>query len=405
MKLTVILMLAALVVGCSKDPVSTSVTTQSGKRILFSPDTLHGITYAYLTMKARVDGLAVSDAYLNWEFAEMGSNLPHSHLEASKPITDIYYLTPGSHRIRVNAYDVFNDTLIASDSTLAVITPSTNALSLLPRSCDTSLIQNPDGSVMQEMSFVVQHASTNNFYTYEIHVVGSGIDSVIESPIEQFDFHFPALGTYKVVVTAKDQRGALYGSDSGTYNIILRPPDLQTLMACKAVGVELRSTFQMGQTFFKGDTLLAGSILFHRDSIHTASMDAAGFSLTADIQFGTPGQHLGDHDTIRGTFSTDRSTLLTFAMSNADTSYNNAISGWGFQSRNVRLLSVTDSSIIYAIRGVPAAFVVNNGYSYLSGPAAFREIFDSQSAFDPIQSTATGRIIVEAPSLYVMFRR
>ncbi len=407
MKRTALCVLAAAAVciaGCSKDPVSTVPASGSVfKRMLFSPDTLRTQTYTYAAMKARVDGVGIADVYLNWEFDSMGSTTPYTHLEAAKPITDIFYSKAGTYRIRVSAYDTFNDTLVVRDSTVAIVSASPESVTLFPRSCDTSLLQNPDGTMAQEMGMSVRFGEVSNFFVYHVHVVGPGVDSSFDSPSEDFSFGFPRLGTYNVGVKVTDRVGAYIGSDSARYNIA-PTVDRDALLHIKAVGFVLMVPESVANTYFLGDSEMFGALAVRNDSAGSARIDAGGFIVTADQSRVYGSQHIGDHDTIRATFSADLKTLLTFSASNDDTTSTNSYSGWRFDSRNVRLFSVTDSAFVYAVVGLPVGFVAQNEFSYASA-IGLNRFNSAQSAFDVFNFATPGRIVLASPTLYVVLRR
>ncbi|HYM19735.1 MAG TPA: hypothetical protein VEW28_01890, partial [Candidatus Kapabacteria bacterium] len=375
-----VLFLSAAIASCSKDPVSSVATNQPlTHRLLFSPDTLRGAPYQYLAMKARVDGLASSDIYLNWQFDGMSIPTPLTHLEPEKPITNIAYLAKGTYKIKAQAFDAFNDTLIRQDSTLALIDSVSRQVVLLPRSCDTGIFQNPDGTIGEAIDLIANAASSasTDFFTYDFHITGTHLDTLIHSTSNDMQFVFPAFGTYHASVRVKDVTGNFYGSDSAVYKIRMPTVDFALLRSSKSVGfILITDNGSNAYNNLPDNGEASGALLNMNDSINTISWTKNAFAIASS--FTSDSTLIQSNDSLSGTFSSDFHTLKLFSASNHDTQ-SFYYSNWGLTIKNAKLLRVTASDVVYAIIGLPADEFVGNPYSGENGlsPDFFDQLFDT----------------------------
>jgi hypothetical protein len=111
-----------LLASCSEDPTTTNTNTTTAKPwVEIRPDSLEAVANVDLSFYARVNNFAQDELQLDWYFGEgdilrVDKNLYWNTYAGHR------FSTPGVYTITVTARDVFADTVIDRDTTIATIT-------------------------------------------------------------------------------------------------------------------------------------------------------------------------------------------------------------------------------------------------------------------------------------------
>jgi hypothetical protein len=380
------------------------IQTTAGHRLLFSPDTLRGDPYEYLAIKARVEGIALSDVYMNWQFPGTLGHQQHNHIVAAQPITDISYPARGRYTILASVYDVFSDSIVARDSTVALIDSFAKSVSLSPGSIDTGVFQFPDGTVDNPFDLSVSTSANTDFFTYDFHISGMGIDTAIHTNGPLLSFAFPLLGAYHISVTVSDIDGRIYGSDSAVYNLKMKSVDPLYFIRMKSAGSVMKfEQSSSASVKLEGISFLLNSLIVANDSLDGAIFSQHSFTLYSIPPKGK--RLILSHDSLVANFSGDFSTITSFTVFAHDTN-GSQYGNYSVTVGDAKLIAITRTLYLYAITGLPSAVFVRDIWgSYNTNISQFQE---TQDPFDFLTSFAPHLIDVSKVSpaaLYIILHQ
>ncbi|HYM20075.1 MAG TPA: hypothetical protein VEW28_03620 [Candidatus Kapabacteria bacterium] len=367
--------------------ITNAAQTSARHRLLFSPDTLRGIPFQYYAMKAAVSGVANSNMYLNWDVQGILPTTPHTHLDASKPLTDLAFTGSGKYKIVVSAYDSFSDSLITTDSTIANIDSVPPSVLISPASGNLFLFANTDSTVGETADIQTIIPLNPELFTFKYHIFGMRTDSTIVTSSNVLPYLFSEYGIYQVSVVVYDPLHNRYGSSMAYYNIVMPAVTPEMLAASKSIGVRLNVEYY-SKTYDKllYNSSVTGTLLCKNDVLFQSSFLPTGFvSSFNSLIVPNSGYSVWSHDSISGTFSADLKTLRSVSFSNHDTTTNNySYRYWGVTLANAQLAYVTDSLIVYQIINVPSDNFVQNAYGFNSNSSSSIDIFIEAYELPPI---------------------
>jgi hypothetical protein len=312
--------------------------------------------------------------------------MQHNHVAPAQPITDISYPARGRYTIRASAYDVFNDSLVARDSTVALIDSLTKSVLLAPGSFDSAVFQFPDGTVDNPIDLTVTTRGNADFLSYDFHITGMGIDTAIHANEPLLSFAFPLLGTYHLSVSVSDIDGRFYGKDTAQYNLKMKQIDPTYFTRMKSVGSFMKFQSQSHAALtLEGNSEFSNSMQVSNDSVTKAVFSQHSFTVyTNPSKYNAPSRY---HDSLSATFSSDYATITSYTVSGHDTVNTSQFGNYTLTVGDAKLIAITRTSYIYAITGLPSTVFVRNVWSsYNSNIIQFQQTFvpfDIFSSFTP----------------------
>jgi hypothetical protein len=399
--------ISLILVGASLSLVSckseiTNVTSSNAISLAIKPDPLVGVPYQTYRIEARVNGIAQSDIYYTWDFGDSVQSKDGNFIQ------NLSYAKAGTYPIVVTAFDQFADTVIARKQTSAVIHDTLHSITIFPRSGDSAVVVDENGIFTQTVfSYSVSYSSpapTPLYLTY--HIIIDGKDSVIKPPyaVSPIGVFVNSSKTVKVVVTAVDLSGAIFGKDSSVVNYLGKQLDLASLQSMKYISVHLApdtSTipqFRSGARSFKIGLPLT-------DTMPGSNWNGSSFAAANKVshQKSYPNFPSVD-DNISGSVSSDATLIPSVSvLVNDSVSSGNGTAPlqWSYTLSNLKLYHITSNAVIYAVLKTPFNQFVS-GFNFFST----LNPYDGVECGNPSQTGFTfPPIEAQTPFGYVMFSR
>ncbi|HYM19734.1 MAG TPA: hypothetical protein VEW28_01885 [Candidatus Kapabacteria bacterium] len=364
------LFLAVIAASCTKTINTTEVVGAAKPSLVVVPSELHGSEYVAYSFKARVNGFANSDVYLDWDFGPTVPTSPYTHYSAEYTISNVVFTRAGTFPVSVKAYDSFNDTLIDSYSFSAVIDSTVPKVTLSPRSFDSTIFTNLDGSIPTEGIFSASVVGSPYGFNFIFHITGPGIDSTALQPYSVFGVRFNHVGSYHVVVTALDGHGQYYASDSVDARYSLMKPDLFTLQSSRFVDIVIVPDAKLASQIVSGGIqVLSKEMKFVSSPGQYGSWSGNSFTMYY-LKENTRRNGYDEHsrDSVFGTLSTDLQTITSLDLRQHDIEYQlpsyeeEGFWDWGGVANNLMLFSITPTEIVYVDTASTVADMISNFY-------------------------------------------
>lgn len=411
-----ILMVLALssmtLVSCSKDPVSTIVVQSANPKLLVVPGSLHGATYTDYTFKARVNGMAESDVYLNWDFGSADVVGPRKHQIAAET-EEVVFSAAGTFAVRVDAFDNFTDTIIDSYSFNAVIDSAPRSVDLLPNSTSFAVLTRASGGPFDALMVkATVNASTVGFQ-YLFHISGPQMDSFVLQRDSVLSIQFQNVGSYHTSVQVIDAQGKFYAADSSDYLFTILKPDVAKLQQLRTLSI-----FVIEDTMTKKDSNGASTFAPTLVKSFSPTVDPGQLITWSGTSFsGNYANHTktfssyrdGTTDIIDGVLSPDLGSITSVQMTFHDSNFMspNSFVGsrdWGGTANGLQLVANTPTAVIYAVRGAHLADILSGFFYTTVGNMSMYDIRLETTAADQMDFNAANHPST-LPGVFVIFSK
>ena len=330
--------------GCKSNPVGPS----AGKpKITILPDSLHGMEYVDYTFKAKISNYDLAQTYFLWD---VGDSTP-IYRDALSYETSHSYSAPGSYTIKVNAYDIYTDSIIATQSKKIFIDTVRPTVEIVPQFYNGVLKMDNFGN-LSESFFLIAKLSNPNISLKYYWDFGDGTkDSTSGS---NFYHQFPRPGTYIVKVDAYQANGIFDCSD--TASIVINYADVsftsleQMGRVQAALYVDSSYAFSLVGGF---QNPLAIGLPFLNSAGYSSNRNGGNFSTHFHLETGSGNTNFELKDFfVSGTLSADSKTVNSIKATVKDTTANGKINTnteYGFEADNAQLVAATPDEVIYKV--------------------------------------------------------
>jgi hypothetical protein len=335
MKASVFLLMILFLASCESDQLATSNNSTLEKKLVLNPTRLEGEQYKSYTLKAKLTNVPVSDLFFYWDLDE-GKGFSHT----GWIVNPIFYENK-VHQVRVKVLDGFTDSLLAYDSIRADIRPPVALVEISPKTIDTLLVTNADGSMAQELWFKLNTSTPANLIRTEWDF-GDGSPVVADNSSHRF----LRAGTFTVRVKVFEKTGLYVGSDSA--HVTIRMPEVHFSEIANSRGVVVALSIENSHPVSKIpgfiNPLICGLMNIGKNSLF-ADFQSPKFVVRLDYE----DQNVAWHDTIAGELSPDMMKIKTLQVVGMDTSFNSQPTHvrFNFVLHDLELLAVTTDKIVY----------------------------------------------------------
>jgi hypothetical protein len=330
--------------GCKSNPIGPS----TGKpEITILPDSLHGIEYVDYTFKAKISNYDFAQTYFLWD---MGDGTP-IYRDPLSYETAHSYSAPGLYTIKVRAYDIYTDSVIATKSENIIIDTVRPTVEIVPQFYNGILKMDNFGNLLESF-FLTAKLSNPNISLRYFWDFGDGTkDSTSGSDLYH---HFPRPGAYVVKVDGYQANGIFDCTDTALVVIDYTDVSLASLeqMGKVQAVLYLDSSYSISQVGGFQNPLAIG-LLFSNSVGYSSSWSGGNFSthFHTESGAGTKNYELKDF-LISASLSSDTKTMNSIDVSVEDTTSVGSVStmvGYGFKADNAQLVAATPDQIIYFV--------------------------------------------------------
>jgi len=344
--LSLLLVFAVINYGCKSNPTATP--PQNGlPQITIIPDSLHGSEFVSYTFKAKISNYDLAQIYFMWDMGD-GSQIYRQDLSYEKTYS---FSKPGKFTIKVNAYDIYTDSIIASKSENIFIDTTHSSIEIVPQFYNGSVSMDDFGKLIDGIYFSIKPSNPSIPLQY-FWDFGDGTKDSTQGANLYHNYLKP--GIYTIKVSAYQESGIYQGTDTALVAINFGDVSRGLLgqMGRVQTILYLDSSYQV---FHSAGILnpLGVGLQFSNSAGYSSNWNSGNFSTQfhKETGIGTSNYELQDF-LISGIVSSDFKSISSIHVSALDTTSSGKLSTifeYGYKANNAELIASTLDKVIYRI--------------------------------------------------------
>lgn len=338
-------------VSCDSGTTPTDASVKKGN-LLISPSEFQGVQFETYSFKAKVEGYPRSDVKFYWDFGD-GSYL----LDNRQDVTN-RFLRADTFYIKVKAVEAFTDAVLDIDSIKASVTRPDRAVVISPKDLDTviSEVIPLTYKLRVDMNVSSAYDQSDSYVNWYIN------DTLVTKVSHWFNaaLDFPSEGIYEVKAEVFDQTGYFVGSDSTTINLHLPSVSMNDIISAKNISAFLtvdKTSSVPGVDFLNP---IAFGTQLSNDQYRTVTVIGNTLDVSHTVDTGAANRKAFRNNSLSCIFSDDVKRITDFQISVEDTSFDVGKAKFSFSVKNVTLVSVTSSEIIFTATAPTTAILAGD---------------------------------------------